>query len=262
MVRSTQTTSPLLPLLASVDAARRDLAVDGRARVERAVDLADRARRPARPPCRACACTGPAAGDPLKVSVDVTGLGLTGFLAEELLRRSCALAPEGADLTRVHLVVGLGDDERDRRGAAGRVRPPRPPGRPARPGAPCGGCGAGRARSPSRPPPGPGAAHPAPGVPRPVAGGPAGRGGGGGVRRAGHAVPARACPVLAPGEVLTAAGAAYLADVVAAGAHVHGTADPSLRTVRVVAEPRTLRPPSAPACTGAASACRPRPGAP
>lgn len=41
-------------------------------------------------------------------------------------------------------------------------------------------------------------------------------------------------PVLAPGEVLTDAVADYLRDVVAAGAHVHGTADPSLATVRVM----------------------------
>ena len=40
-------------------------------------------------------------------------------------------------------------------------------------------------------------------------------------------------PVIAPGEVVTAEAVDYLAEVLAAGAHVHGTADPALRTVRV-----------------------------
>ena len=39
--------------------------------------------------------------DPTRLVVDVTGLGLTGLVAERVLREGCALAPEGSDLSSV-----------------------------------------------------------------------------------------------------------------------------------------------------------------
>jgi lysine decarboxylase len=41
-------------------------------------------------------------------------------------------------------------------------------------------------------------------------------------------------PVIAPGEVVTAEAVEYLAEALGEGTHAHGTADPALRTVRVV----------------------------
>lgn len=231
VVRATQTTSPLLPLLVSVDVARREMAVDGRRRVQQALDAAAQAREGlARVPGLRLRPTPGA--DPLKVSVDVTGLGITGFVAEELLRRSCRLAPEGADLTRVHLVVSTADDTATV-GAlvaafgrlAGLVGTPdrRAVGRLRR-----------RARAlVAAPPPGPAATTPRQaflGRSRPVP-----------LRAAVGEVCAElvtpyppGVPVVAPGELVTAAAVDYLAEVVAAGAHVHGSADRSLRTVRVL----------------------------
>jgi arginine/lysine/ornithine decarboxylase len=233
VVRATQTTSPLLPLLASVDAARRDMAVDGRARVQRALELAARARAGlARLP--GLQLPTMAGADPLKVSVDVVGLGLTGFLAEELLRRACGLAPEGADLTRVHLVVGIGDDASTVSSLLAAFA------RLTQLAAPPGPAVVSRLRRRARALAVAPAAGPALLTPRQAF---LGRS---------RAVPLRAAvgevcaelvtpyppgvPVVAPGEVLTAAVADYLDEVVAAGAHVHGTADPSLRTVRVVVD--------------------------
>jgi len=110
-VRMTQTTSPLMPLLASIDAARRDLAVEGVDGLDRA--LADVARlgeqlreiegvrmlRPddvGLPPDRM---------DPLKSVIDVSGLGTTGWDVERDLR-GLGVAVEGADDRRIYRVHG------------------------------------------------------------------------------------------------------------------------------------------------------------
>jgi arginine/lysine/ornithine decarboxylase len=114
-VRMTQTTSPLLPLLASLDACRRQLATDGERLLGRAVALAGDARRRLRMlpgldvlgPDR----LGLAAGrfDPLKLVVDTSGLGLRGQEAEWLLRDRFAIAPDASDLRGVVCMVTVGD---------------------------------------------------------------------------------------------------------------------------------------------------------
>jgi arginine/lysine/ornithine decarboxylase len=114
-VRMTQTTSPLLPLLASLDACRQQLAADGEALVGRALELADDARRRLRMlpgldvlgPDRLG--LGPGRFDPLKLVVDTSGLGLCGQQAERLLRERFAIAPEGSDLRGVVCMVTIGD---------------------------------------------------------------------------------------------------------------------------------------------------------
>jgi arginine/lysine/ornithine decarboxylase len=114
-VRMTQTTSPLLPLLASLDACRRQLETDGERLLGRAVELAGDARRRLRMlpgldvlgPDR----LGLEAGrfDPLKLVVDVSGLGLHGQQAERLLRDRFAIAPDASDQRAVVCMVTMGD---------------------------------------------------------------------------------------------------------------------------------------------------------
>jgi lysine decarboxylase len=238
-VRMTQTTSPLLPLLASVDLARRDLACRGTALVEAAWELAETARDHLRSLDGLVVLDEAALGlppgrlDPLKIVVDVTGLGLTGLQAEQVLRHELALAPEGSDLRSVFLAAGLGDDPgtiaRLCSAFDGLAR------RHRRPGGIQGGTplphSTGEVLAPSHAPLTPQQAWQASSIPLPLA-----------------ASVDEVCaelvvpyppgiPVLAPGEVVTAAKVAYLADAVAAGVHIHGAADSQLATLRVVARP-------------------------
>lgn len=110
-VRMTQTSSPLLPLLASVDAARRDLAVGGVEAVEGALErarwLAGRVR--GIPGLRVIGADELGLGehlvDPLRLVVDVTRLGLTGWEVETALRHLGA-PPQGADDRKLYFTAG------------------------------------------------------------------------------------------------------------------------------------------------------------
>jgi arginine/lysine/ornithine decarboxylase len=235
-VKLTQTTSPLLPLLASIDACRRQLALDGEALLGRTLSLAADARR------RLGMLPGLAVLDPsalglgshqldaTKVVVDVAGLGITGLEADWALRERFGIAPEGSDLSSVILMVTIGDTERtvDRLVGAftalsvecARLAPltagaqPRSSGVAIAPGI--------QAMTPRD-------AFFAAARPVPLA-------------RAAGEVAAElvtpyppGIPVLAPGEVITADKLAYLAQGSAHGMYVCGPADPSLATIQVVA---------------------------
>jgi arginine/lysine/ornithine decarboxylase len=232
-VTLTQTTSPLLPLLASIDACRHQMMLEGEALLSRTLALATHARR------RLAMLPGlevldadrlglaPRQLDPTKLVVDVAGLGLTGLVAERILRERLAIAPEGSDLSSVFLTVTIGDTRfsveqlvgafaalYDERMQVATGRPPRSSGPVIAPGA--------QAMTPR-------AAFFA----------------------AARAVPLTAAagevaaelvtpyppgiPVLAPGEVITADKIAYLAHGRLHGMYVRGPADPSLATIRVVA---------------------------
>lgn len=248
-VRMTQTTSPLMPLLASVDAARRDLAVGGARAVEHAVERAGRlARRLAR--VRGVAVLTPAdlglpaeRVDPLKLVVDVSGLGVSGWTVETSLRRT-GVPPEGADASRIYLVLpstSRGVDGRitDQVMAdalvAGLERVARQTGRmrgrhdallrPDR-GLPADAWRA--AVVPDRQELTPRQAHRAPSraVPLHAAVGEV---------TAEPVVPyPPGLPVLLPGEIVGEAAVEVLDAVRGAGGHLHGCADPTLRTLRVV----------------------------
>jgi arginine/lysine/ornithine decarboxylase len=239
-VKLTQTTSPLLPLLASIDACRRQLALDGEALLGRAVELAAgaRSRLGMLPGLQVLDAgrlgLGPRQLDPTKLVVDVAGLGLTGLAAERVLRQRLAVAPEGSDLTSVILMVTIGDSPDSVEQLVGgftalcaqRVpaapRPlPRSWGAVLAPGA--------QAMTPRE-------AYFAPARAVPLA-------------EAAGQVAAElvtpyppGIPVLAPGEVATADKLAYLAHGRAHGMYVCGPADPSLATLRVVAGDRSEAP--------------------
>jgi arginine/lysine/ornithine decarboxylase len=124
-VRMTQSTSPLLPVLASIDDARRTMVDRGHALLDRTLQLAADARRrlSAIPGVRVAYAAdlgvGPERFDPLRLVVGVRGLGLTGLALERLLRSPGpglgtggllhpAVAVEGADEGNLFVVITTG----------------------------------------------------------------------------------------------------------------------------------------------------------
>lgn len=105
MLRLVQSTSPSYLLMASLDLARRDLALRGERQWERAILLAGqaRARLAKQRGLRVCDTD-----DPTKLLVHVAGRGLTGFQAAEWLW-SRGVAVESAGLRYVLAVVTPGD---------------------------------------------------------------------------------------------------------------------------------------------------------
>jgi Orn/Lys/Arg decarboxylase, C-terminal domain/Orn/Lys/Arg decarboxylase, major domain len=231
-VRMTQSTSPLMPVYLSGCGAQRVMALRGMELLNAALELAaDVRRRLARiPGLRVLApddLPRPELADPLKVVVDVHRLGTTGFAVDLLLRTRYRVAAEGADLANVYLVLTTADDADSADHllsafaaltADGTVRC-RVPGhelladvkdllhpRPQ-------GCSPRAAYFGSQVAV-PFAAAVGRLVAEPVTPYPPG------------------IPVLLPGEEVDAATVEWLRDAVAAGAHVHGAADPHLGTLR------------------------------
>jgi arginine/lysine/ornithine decarboxylase len=239
-VRLTQTTSPLLPLLASIDACRRQLATGGEALLERTLTLAARARRRLErmPGIEVLDADrlglGPDRFDPTKLVVDVTGLGLTGLAAERLLRERFAIAPEGSDLSSVICMVTIGDTrQRVTRllGAIATLSAERAGATPA-------------ARPRSSGPviaPGPQAMTPRDAFFAPARAVPLAAAAGQVAAELVTPYPP-GIPVLAPGEVIDPDKLAYLAHGRDHGMHVCGPADPTLATIRVVARDRSEQP--------------------
>ncbi len=116
-------TSPNLPMVASLDVARKQMATEGAALLSRTIELAQetRARLNAIPGiyCFGAELQGRAgifALDPTKIAVTVKGLGYTGYEASELLRRRYNIQVELADLFNVVALFTIGTT----RDAAGR----------------------------------------------------------------------------------------------------------------------------------------------
>jgi arginine/lysine/ornithine decarboxylase len=236
-VEGLRSTSPLLPVLVSADLARAELATAGSDGLARAAALAAdlRSRCAAVPGVRVLdpgrptgAGSGPA--DPLKLVLDVSASGHTGFALQRLLRAAGVIV-EGADLHRLYLVLpatvgvtGHGVPHAALSRAlrqATRTAPSRPRELRLSPGV----WAASRGRQvmlPSQ-----AGARPRCRVPIDAA---AGR------VAAEHAAPyPPGVPVWVPGEEITAEAVAIVAAVRAAGGEIHGPADPSGRTVAVVA---------------------------
>ncbi|GIP39747.1 arginine decarboxylase [Paenibacillus sp. J31TS4] len=112
------TTSTSYPLLASLDCARRNLALNGRDIAERTIRLATEARK------RINAIPGLYSFgedilgteatfdyDPTKLTIHVRKLGITGYVAENWLRDNCNLEVELSDLYNILCLVTPGDDQ-------------------------------------------------------------------------------------------------------------------------------------------------------
>ncbi len=114
-VKLTQTTSPLMPVLASLDGCRRQMALDGQ-------DFWS-ARSNWRKERDGTCAVFPASTfsmrhpldyrqeqyDPTRLVIDVQGLGMTGYVAERLLRERFQIAPEMSDRAGIVCLVTVGD---------------------------------------------------------------------------------------------------------------------------------------------------------
>ncbi|MHB8146902.1 MAG: aminotransferase class I/II-fold pyridoxal phosphate-dependent enzyme, partial [Vulcanimicrobiaceae bacterium] len=108
-------TSPNLPMIASLDVARKQMATEGAALLSRTIELATDTRRRLNA-IDGVYCFGEELQgrpgvfdlDPTKVTVTVTGLGYTGYEASEILRRRYNIQVELADLFNVVALFTIG----------------------------------------------------------------------------------------------------------------------------------------------------------
>ena len=245
-LRLVTSTSPSSLLLASLDAARRHAAVEGsgllrvavaelaalRAQIRglRGLDVLDE---------RVVGRFGVAAIDPLRVCVDVRATGLSGYEVARRMRRDGDVHVELCGEHVVVAVFGLGERVAvsgaalvEALAAATRSNVRRPPSRQGR-------ADVRRPRAPLAPPWGEVALSPRAAflaTPERVA-----------IAHAEGRIAAECLaayppgiPNVLPGERLTAANLATLQRTLAHGGAVRGAADPTLRTVLVVAEPAAL----------------------
>jgi arginine decarboxylase len=236
-VRLVRSTSPSSLLLASLDSARRQLAVHGEALLERTLAGSALARAAIDdvPGCSVVGAAlvgrpGVAGWDPLRIVIDVRGTGCTGYEVAAALRASYDIYIELATHATLVLVLGLGQPieplERFAHDFTETIRRIARPGRPSP-----------VARAPA------GLDHQTAGPLRDAFLG------------ASEAVPVDqavgriSCesiagyppgvPTLLPGERVTAEVVSYLRELTAAGARLHGAADPSFTTVRVLVGPES-----------------------
>ncbi|HET9073031.1 MAG TPA: DegT/DnrJ/EryC1/StrS family aminotransferase [Solirubrobacteraceae bacterium] len=234
-VRLLRSTSPSALLMASLDAARRQLAVHGEMLLERTLAASARVREliEAIPGCRVVGGEqvgrpGVAGWDPLRVVVDVRGTGHTGYAIAAALRSRYDIHLELATHQAVVLVLGLAQPveplERFAHDLAEVVRGIGAPDPGARVVVPAPPSGVGEAIT----------------APREAFLG------------ASEAVDVEAAvgrvstesiagyppgiPTLLPGERVTAEVVDYLRALVVAGARLHGAADPSFGTLRVLVD--------------------------
>ncbi|MEW6572840.1 MAG: aminotransferase class I/II-fold pyridoxal phosphate-dependent enzyme [Bacillota bacterium] len=221
-LRLVTTSSPSYLLLASLDAARRQLAASGESLCRRIIELAVYAR------AELARCPGvsvlSAAGESYRVDqtrlvLNFRAAGISGFTAAKLMRRSGVVA-EMADFHNVVLLLSPGHRMRDIKTLVcavrkvldktrEQVRAPRFPQAP-----------------PARLSPREAWLAPSRAVPPAEATG---------LVSAEIVAPAPpGIPVLLPGEEVTAEAVAYLYAVRAAGARVQGAQDPELNTILVV----------------------------
>src|SRR5439155_573698 len=115
MVRLMRSTSPNSLLLASLDAARRQIAIHGQDLLGRTVAAADREVE-AIDRIEGCRVVGEdlvgrpgvAAHDPLRIVIDVRGTGCTGYEVAQALQRGSDVYVELATHATIVLVLGLG----------------------------------------------------------------------------------------------------------------------------------------------------------
>ncbi|MEH2194787.1 MAG: aminotransferase class I/II-fold pyridoxal phosphate-dependent enzyme [Nostoc sp.] len=115
-----QSTSPSYLLLASLDAARQQMALQGKMLMSRTLQLANEARtKISQIPGLSLLSIelgkspGFLALDETRLTVTVSGLGLTGFEAEEILDEKFAVTAEFASLQHLTFIISLGNTAAD-----------------------------------------------------------------------------------------------------------------------------------------------------
>ena len=113
-----QSTSPSYLLLASLDAARQQMAIQGRELMARTLQLADSARNrisqiPELSVLQSAQTPGFIALDKTRLTVTVSGLGLTGFEADEILHQKLGVTAELPSLQHLTFIISLGNTEAD-----------------------------------------------------------------------------------------------------------------------------------------------------
>lgn len=118
MLQLTQSTSPNYIMLASLDVARMQMAVEGTKLIEESIDFANWAREKINQiPNLYCFGSekignpGVFDFDPTKLTVTVKGLGLTGAEVEKILRHEYKVQAELSDIYNVLFLVTLGDGQ-------------------------------------------------------------------------------------------------------------------------------------------------------
>ena len=240
-VRLVRSTSPSSLLMASLDASRRQLAVHGELLLDRTIKAAARARA-AIADIPGCSLVGEewvgrpgvAGWDPLRIVVDVRGTGLSGYEVASALRASYDIHVELATDATIVLVLGIGQPleplDRVAHDLAETVRR-------ITPAAEMAGSDSATGRRALAQPPVDLGAEPAV-APRDAFLGtseavPVGEAIGRVSTEAVAGYPP-GVPTLLPGERVTAEVIAYLRGLVIAGARLHGAADPSFQTLRVL----------------------------
>ncbi len=108
-----QTTSPNQLLLASLDAARLQMETDGHTLIQAAVELSQRLRAGIKKihGLKSFDAVKNFALDPTKVTVNVSGLGLTGREAEEILRYKLKVQCELSDAANLLFLITYADSD-------------------------------------------------------------------------------------------------------------------------------------------------------
>lgn len=231
-VRLVRSTSPSALLMASLDAARRQLAIHGEALLQRTIAASMAVRRQIEQ-IDGVAVVGPemvghpgvAAWDPLRVVIDVRGTGCTGYEVAAALRNAYDIHVELATHATLVLVLGVDEPvealERFAHDFAQTVRRIERPGETAplvR--------ASGSLDNEVVVPPREAFLGPAEVVPVDEADG----------RVSAEAIAGYppGIPALLPGERITTEVIAYLRELRDAGARLHGASDPSFRTICVL----------------------------
>ena len=243
-----QSTSPSYLLLASLDAARQQMATQGFERMQYAIDLAESARsRLSQIPGLAvlnpdqAGSPGFVALDRTRLTVPVAGLGLDGFTADEILHQTWGVTAELPTLQHLTFIITPGNTEAD---IDRLVQGFQELARAAHLDAPNPATFSRKAQNPTlktqkiphlsmtqslslRD------AFFAPSETRSIA------------QSVGYLSAELVCPyppgipVLMPGELITSAAIAYLQQILNVGGKISGCADPSLETLRVIVDRAT-----------------------